>query len=187
MQPLTPDTIPAALAWLAAHSQGPLFLEHNLRHHGLAGDDPRSVHVWRGAGGMIGLTVGRVLLPQIPDPAAWPAACAALKGRAITGMIADAGQVAAARAALSIPARTTLDRIEPAFALHLRDLIRPDTTGLRLRGITPGDLPLLYRWNADYRVETMNEAPATAAKLARANIDAYAAGQSHAILWRGAE
>lgn len=187
MQPLTPEAIPAALDWLTAQAQGPLFLEHNLRCHGLAGDDPLSVHVWHGAGGMIGLTVGGVLLPQIPDPASWPDARAVLRARAITGIIAEAAQTAAARAALSIPPGARLDRIEPAFSLNLDDLIQPDTTGLTLRAISPGDLPLLYRWNTDYRIETMNESPETAATLACANIDSYAAGQSHAILWRGAD
>lgn len=187
MQPLTPDAIPAALDWLAVHGRGPVFLEHNLRHHGLAGDDPRSVQIWHGAGGMIGLTASGVLLPHIVQADAWPGVRAVLAGRAVTGMIAEAAQVAAARTALSIPARTTLDRIEPAFVLMLRDLILPDTTGLRLGPITPDSLPLLYRWNTDYRVETLNESRAVAATLARANIDIYAAGQSHAILWRGTE
>ncbi|MDO5633037.1 MAG: GNAT family N-acetyltransferase [Paracoccus sp. (in: a-proteobacteria)] len=184
MTPITVAEIPATLDWLAANAQGPVFLESNLRHYGLNGDDPRSVRIWRDAAGMVGLTKGGVLLPQLPG-GNWAAARVALSGQTISGIIGAEDQVQAARAALALNGATTLDRGEPAFALTLADMTPPDTTGLDLRGIAPADLPLLYRWNADYRVEILGDDPATAERLARANIDTYAAEQSHRILWRG--
>ncbi|MDO5613115.1 MAG: N-acetyltransferase [Paracoccus sp. (in: a-proteobacteria)] len=184
MMPLPPAEIPAALDWLAAHAQGPVFLESNLRSYGLNGDDPRSLRIWRGVAGMVGLTNAGVLLPQMPR-GDWAAARIALSGQCVTGVIGAEDQVQAARAVLALNGPVTLDRGEPAFALHLNDLILPDCTGLDLRGITSADLPLLYGWNADYRVEILGDDPATAQRLARANIDTYAAEQSHRILWHG--
>lgn len=188
MQPVDAAGLAAVLVWLARFAEGPLFLESNLRQHGLAGADPRSVHLWRGRGGVIGLTTGGVLTPQmaLAGDADWRAARAALAGRVIGRMIGDAGQVRRAQTALGLsgaPAR--LDREEPAFVLTLSDLVMPDTAGLSLRPTRDADLPLLIRWNTDYRVEILGDDSLSAEATARANVALYHAEASHRLLWRG--
>lgn len=188
MLPVARAEIPAALDWLAVHAQGPVFLESNLRAYGLGGRNPYSLDLWRGPGGLVGLTTGGILLPQmtLAGDANWPALRPALAGRDITALIGVEAQVRRAQAALDlIAAPKRLDRVEPAFSLTLSDLVMPAIQGLELRPVRDADVPLLIRWNTAYRIEILGDAPLEAEAAARANIALYHAEDSHRILWQG--
>ncbi|MDO5658921.1 MAG: GNAT family N-acetyltransferase [Paracoccus sp. (in: a-proteobacteria)] len=190
MTPLAPQDIPKALDWLQSHATGPIFLESNLRNHGLAGD-AFSVRIWRaGARGMVGLTGNGILLPQMTHAtqADWQALRATLAGETITAMNGEAAQIDRLPVLLGLQgAKTNLHKTEPGFTLNLSDLIMPAAEGLHLAPIRPQDEALMAEWRAAYMVETLGQSPEAAAPEAARQIARARAEDSHRILWRGAQ
>lgn len=179
-----------ALAMLDIHAEGPIFLQSNLCHHGLAGKDPRSLRMWRTEDwrGFVGLTNNRVLLPQMRDAgdADWAGLKAALAGHRVAGMNGASAQIARIREALHISdTATILDREEPCFRLELVDLVLPESAGFTLRRLTPNDRRVLCEWRAAYRVEILGDRPEMAAEGAAGEVDEWLRTDSHRLLWQG--
>ena len=162
--PAEPPDLPAIEAFLAAHSDSSMFLRANLAAHGL--DDSRArlgmqVVLSRDGGqitGVFGVTNTGFALVQAPraSGADWAGFARWLAPRPFAGITGEAGQIAAALAALALP---------PGDFAALTDepLYRLDLSRLRVATLAPGtlrrprerDRALLTRWFTDYEMTTL--------------------------------
>lgn len=175
--------LPALLAFLRQHEAGSMFPLVNLVA-GMEAAGPNGMRVWLGAGGMVGLTRGGMLLPQWLG-GDWAAVAEALAGERVSGVLGPAEQVRAMIPALGLEtAMARHDQDEPGFVLDLADLRMPEGAG-DLRPLTGAERGKAEAWRAAYLVEVMGtpeaEAPAQAAK----DVAGWMARGSHRMLWRG--
>lgn len=187
MREATPADRPAIEATLRARMATSLFPLSNLLTHGMAGGHPRAMRFWLGPrDAVLGLTGAGVAMPQVP-PERMGAAARALSGHPLAGIIGEAAQVAALRSALGLDgAATTLDSVEPHFALDLHDLRIPDTARLSLRPLSAAPRDLVTRWREGYGRETLgwgDDVPVQA----EADVAAQLAAGRHRALFRGAD
>lgn len=190
MRPVAPADLPEAVDWLHRHTEGPVFLESNLRFHGLAdqSDHPRAVWLWAAAGGRgyLGLSRAGFLMPQMRFATGEDstAAAEALRGRQIAGLNGAPDQVSQALAPTGMTGRaTTLDHDEPAFELDLADLVMPAVAGVAARPIREEDRARVVAWRTDYLTITMGTPPEAAPTQAAQEIDGYMQADSHRVLW----
>lgn len=184
--------LPEVIGWLQRHAAGTVFLESNLRNHGLAEDSHHARAVWLWAApegrGFIGLSRAGIVMPQMasaggPD---WSAVQDAMTGLQISGVNGEAAQVGRLLSALGIDsAPANLDRTEPQFTLDLARLVMPAVAGLHLTPIRAEDRDAMIRWRRDYCVEVMGASAEDAPVIADHDIDGYIYADSHRILWRG--
>ncbi|MDO5648917.1 GNAT family N-acetyltransferase [Paracoccus sp. (in: a-proteobacteria)] len=166
----------------------PIFLQSNLAQHGLAGDHPHALHLWRNADftAFAGLTVSGVLMPQMAgaSDADWRGLAEALSGRAISGMNGDAAQLLRLMDLLALhDAPVQMQKTEPGFDLALSDLIVPDMAGLRLIPARADLRDMLIDWRSTYLTEVQNQPADTALTRAAGDIDLYLAAGSHRVLY----
>lgn len=186
MRRLTDRDRPAIEAFLAARIETSLFPLGNLARHGIAGGHPHAMTFW-GAGdpleGVLGLTDGGIVLPQLP-PALARDAASALRGQSVVGIIGESQQVAALREATGLAAAPAqLDRDEGLMALALADLRPPPTDGLTLAPLSAASRNLLLRWRTDAQREAYG-AGENAEAQAKSDIDAWLTAGTHRVLLR---
>jgi hypothetical protein len=179
---------PAVEAFLKTHMATSLFALSNLRRHGMAGGHPRAVSFWlRWQGGAItdALTVSDegMIFPQCPT-APWGDACVVLTGLAVKGILGDAAQVAALRAALRLPEVAGLHEVEPRYELDLADLRMPDMTGYELRPLSDAPRDLVIDWRRAYLEEVLPMPGEDTAPTAERDIASYLEADSHRVLYQ---
>ncbi|MCG3269363.1 GNAT family N-acetyltransferase [Yoonia sp. I 8.24] len=180
---------PAIEAFLTKHIATSMFPLSNLRDHGMAGGHPRAVTFWvRWNAGkitdVVTITDEGFAFPQCPTMP-WGDVQVVLAGQALTGILGDAGQVAALRHALGWTAPADIDEIEPLYQLKLAELRLPDCTGYALRPLAEAPSDTLQTWRVAYLNETgvyPGESPEVTAKK---QIAAYIQRDSHRALYRG--
>lgn len=189
MRPLQEADRPAIEAFLQARIETSLFPLGNLARHGMSGGHPHAMTFW-GAGnpleGVLGLTDGGMVLPQLP-PSLAEAAVVALSGCHILGIVGDGAQVAALQAALGhSDTPPQLDREEALLSLNLVDLRVPVTDGLTLAPLSAAPRDLLVRWRAASEREIMGGGEEAEAR-AESDIAFWLAAGSHRVLLRHGE
>ncbi len=173
-------------AFLQARIETSMFPLSNLVRHGMAGGHPHAMTFW-GAGepleGVLGLTEGGMVLPQLP-PALAGEGVVALSGHRVLGIVGDGEQVAALQSALG-PSESPpqLDREEALMSLALTDLMMPTTEGLSLAPLSAAPRDLLVRWRAASEREALG-AGENAEAEAEADVAAWLAAGSHRVLLR---
>jgi RimJ/RimL family protein N-acetyltransferase len=176
-------------AFLAARVETSMFPLSNLLGHGMGGGHPHATAFW-GWGepleGVLGLTEGGMVLPQLPVALAGEAA-EVLAGRPIRGLAGEAGQVAALREALGLKDDAIrLDRAEELFTLDLDRLRAPAAGGLALAPLSEAPRDLLLRWRAAAQREAYG-AGEDAEQAAAADVALWLAAGTHRVLLRGGE
>nr|WP_255698914.1 GNAT family N-acetyltransferase [Yoonia sp. I 8.24] len=174
---------------MTKHIATSMFPLSNLRDHGMAGGHPRAVTFWvRWNAGkitdVVTITDEGFAFPQCPTMP-WGDVQVVLAGQALTGILGDAGQVAALRHALGWTAPADIDEIEPLYQLKLAELRLPDCTGYALRPLAEAPSDTLQTWRVAYLNETgvyPGESPEVTAKK---QIAAYIQRDSHRALYRG--
>lgn len=185
----SPADRPAIEAFLTSHIATSMFPLSNLGRHGMTGDHRHAVSFWlRWQDGAITDAVAvannGMVFPQCPT-GPWGAVRAVLSGTAITGLLGDAAQVGALRDVLSLTGRADMDAIEPLYRLRLADLRLPDVTGFSLRPLADAPRDLVIGWRHAYITEVMPIPGEDAVRTAQADIAAYAAADTHRVLYEG--
>lgn len=189
--PVAENDRDALVAFMMTHAPIMMFPLSNVARYGLGGDDPRAMQAWVATrAGQItdALTVSQegMVFPCCPT-GNWTAAAHILQGRAIKGLIGDAAQVSALRAALGITGIAQLDVAEPSFVLDLAALHKPRTEGFRLCKLDQAPAGLIAAWRVEYEVETLNLARSVVAQQADAKIRGYIAVDTHRVLFKDDE
>ena len=182
------DEIDRFLAPLTATS---MFLRSNIRDHGVTGGPDRfATRIWLDREGpalvgMVGLTTGGMVLPQMPrrEPSGMHRAARLLAGMAVAGISGEARQARAFQAAAGLEGEAALDKDEWLYELDLADLVIP-AGGAAIRAAETADVALLERWRAAYHVEALGTAPSGAAELARRDVAAVLAAGTCRLLER---
>lgn len=140
-------------AHLAACPETSMLLRTNLAAHGLVRSDaPRATEMFVNASGIVGLSNSGYLMVQMPDPTDFGAARTHWDGRAVLGITGVPAQVTHVLVGLGLAAApTSLDEVEPLYALDLAHLAAPFGD---LRAPRPGDADMLNRWFFEYRQDT---------------------------------
>lgn len=151
-------------AFLKRRMETSMFLRSNLRDFGMGNKDaPYAMRYFlRERGGAI-QGVGAItnvggLMMQAPEGLV--EICEYMRevlpeGTEHPMILGDSGQVEITRKAFGLTnAPTTMDEVEPLFALSLDNLIIPPANGAVLRKPEKADLPLLNEWGYDYLIET---------------------------------
>lgn len=186
MRRATADDRPAIEAFLRRHLETSMFPLSNLLRNGMGGGHPRAMRFWvagEPVGAVLGLSEEGFVLPQLP-PAAIPEAARALAGERIAGIIGEAGQAAALRAALGLrdsPAEAGRD--EDLFTLDLADLVMPEVRGLALAPFAEAPRDLLVAWRAAYGRETLGWGEGAEARAER-DVNDHVGGGQHRVLLR---
>lgn len=167
---LGPGDETTVASFLARHADASMFLRSNLRAAGLAYAGRTLECTWAGAfadGELVGVAAhawNGVLLVQAPRALADVVRHAVdASGRAVRGILAQWTQLLATRGALGLddrPARVVTR--DDLYALDLERLIVPEPLAcgrVRTRVARDGDLDLLIRWRAAYRIELMAHPP----------------------------
>ncbi|MEN0062068.1 MAG: GNAT family N-acetyltransferase [Myxococcota bacterium] len=156
-----------------------MFLQANLREHGLAGSPEPVASVWVGVEDDAGMLVGvmahdgqeRLVLELPTGLADAVRLCVEMSRRPVSGILGPRAQVVAARTALGgddWPVR--LDSRELLFALRLRDLRMPgmvERDEITARRATFDDMELLFAWRTAYEQELGGFRPSLQAAEAR--------------------
>ncbi len=179
---------PAIEAFLRAHIATSMFPLTNLINHGMDGGHPRAVHFWvRWQAGqitdLVTVTEEGMLFPQCPT-GLWGDVAVVLADQGVKGMLGEAGQVAALRAALGVVAPAPLDTAEPLYELPLADLQMPQTDGFVLRPLAETPRTLMEEWRAAYCVESLAVPNDGAMEQATKDISTYLEQDSHRVLLR---
>ncbi len=179
---------PAIEAFLRAHIATSMFPLTNLINHGMDGGHPRAVHFWvRWQAGqitdLVTVTEEGMLFPQCPT-GLWGDVAVVLADQGVKGMLGEAGQVAALRAALGVVAPAPLDTAEPLYELPLADLQMPQTDGFVLRPLAEAPRTLMEDWRAAYCVESLAVPNDGAMEQATKDISTYLEQDSHRVLLR---
>ncbi len=179
---------PAIEAFLRAHIATSMFPLTNLINHGMDGGHPRAVHFWvRWQAGqitdLVTVTEEGMLFPQCPT-GMWGDVAVVLADQGVKGMLGEAGQVAALRAALGVVAPAPLDTAEPLYELPLADLQMPQTDGFVLRPLAEAPRTLMEEWRAAYCVESLAVPNDGAMEQATKDISTYLEQDSHRVLLR---
>lgn len=170
LTPATPADVGAIDAFLAPLSETSMFLRSNLRSHGLGPSGAAtSMRVWldRPAGGairgLVGLTRGGMLLPQLPAAGReeMARAAATLAGLAVAGVAGETAQVHALVAGATLRC-AAFEADETLHSLDLAGLVVPAGAG-SARPATPADVTLVADWRRAYVRETLGFGTAEAA------------------------
>lgn len=181
---------PAIEAFLHDHIATSMFPLSNLRRHGMEGGHPRSMNFWvRWQAGrvtdLLPVSEEGMVFPQCPT-GPWGDAKVVLTGQAIKGLIGDAGQVAALRRALNLPADAPgLDEAEPLYQLDLQKLQMPDCTGFTLRPLSDAPRALINYWRASYLAEVLPMPGQDNQMQAVRDVNGYLEADSHRVLLEG--
>lgn len=184
------------LAFLHRHVQSSMFLLGNLIDHGLHDrETDRAMTLWRAVAPVPGVfavtNAGMVLMqaPGAPPELLRDAAMLLADREPLIGCVGETSQLRAFLAAAGLDRRTTrLDRDEPAFHLHLRDLILPDIPdGMYLAPLSELPLAQAVDWRRGYHVETLGTAPDMAQASAAADIADYLQRNTHRVLFHKGE
>ncbi len=177
---------PAIEAFLRAHIATSMFPLTNLINHGMDGGHPRAVHFWlRWQAGqitdLVTVTEEGMLFPQCPT-GLWGDVAVVLADQGVKGVLGEAGQVAALRAALGVIAPAPLDTAEPLYEMPLADLQMPQTDGFVLRPLVEAPRALMEEWRAAYCVESLAVPNEGAMEQATKDISTYLEQDSHRVL-----
>jgi hypothetical protein len=87
-------------------------------------------------------------------------------------IIGESSQAAVMRKAFGLTnTATTMDDVEPLFALDLQKLVAPPNYGAILRNSVQQDIPLLIEWGYDYLIEAgLREAGASALETVKDDV-----------------
>jgi len=177
----------ALIAFMTAHAPFLMFPLTNVLRYGLDGSNPLSMTAWIAMEGdvitdVLTISAEGVVFPWCPN-GNWHAVADVLKGRQIKGFIGEGEQVAALRRAVGLTRAADRDVVEPAFALTLTDLVKPDTDGFTLHQLSAAPLDLVIKWRAEYQVETLGAPVDRANEWAEREIKAYSRANSHRVLF----
>ena len=177
--------LPKIKDFLQAHIATSMFPLSNLDKYGTEGHDySMRFQVFDDAGaitGVLSVTQRGMIFPQL-QPDQIEAAAQALKGLNAIGIIGAASQVAALKSALGQDIPTTLDAVEPHFALSLADMDMPATEGAKLVPLSEADYDLMLDWRAAYDVEALKTDPKKAHDIAKQSMVQYLKNDSHRVL-----
>ncbi len=180
--------LPRIDGFLSQHIQTSMFPLANLRDYGLRSPHPRSLKIWvlgDRPRAVFAITNEGMVLPQCPDCSddELAAALRLIRGRALFGLAAEAGQARRMMRLAGWEARpATLNSDEPGFALDLDKLALPDATGAALVPMGDIDRAVTESWRRDYLIEAMDFDPARAKTQAHEDFETYAARDSHRVL-----
>lgn len=182
---------PAIEAFLHGHVAVAMFPLSNLAQHGMAGGHPRAMTFWlRRADGVItdvlAVSEEGMIFPVCPT-GPWGDVATVMAGARAKGVIGEAGQVAACRAALGLEQAAPLDAVEPQFVLDLGALVMPEQGAMTLHHLRDAPLEVLLDWRAAFCVETMGYAPRDATERAIVDIHAYLDQDTHRVLMQREE
>jgi GNAT superfamily N-acetyltransferase len=185
----TQADLPAIKAFLRTYLATAMFPLANLDQYGMAGGHPRAMSFWmsRQAGvitDVLAVTDEGMIFPNCPTHA-WKACKVALAGREICGILGADRQVTGLRQALGLTYAAGQVLTEPHYHLDLAALVLPDVTGFALQPIANAPRDLVIGWRRAYLVETMMMQGDNIHETAIKDIDAYAAADSHFVLFDG--
>ena len=173
-------------AFLRTHIATSMFSLTNLRNHGMESDHPRGQRFWlrwqaARITDVLAISNEGYVFPQCPT-GPWGDVTVILAGQQIKGLIGEAGQVAALRAALRLNAAAAMDTVEPLFQLSLDAILMPNVTGFDLIPLQDAPLDLVQGWRAAYCEEAMAFSSEEAVKQAAQDINAYKKDDNHRVL-----
>lgn len=169
--------------FLEQHISSSMFPLANLQDYGES-DHPRAVTLY-GVGtplrGVVAISHGGTLFPQLPHPQDWPLLRDVTAGRQIAACLGRAEQVAACIDLLQLPEdQARLNSLEPLMELSLDKLILPDGAGQLVPLPTHRETACL--WRADYGQEVLGWAASEADQQAERDIALYIERDSHRFL-----
>lgn len=179
---------PAIEAFLNRHIATSMFPLSNLRRYGMAGGHPRAVHFWvRWQAGaltdVVTVTEEGMVFPQCPT-GPWGDVKVVLTGTSVKGLLGDAAQVEALRAALRLPQAAGLNNVEPLYQLSLADLRMPDVAGFTLGSLADAPRALAVGWRRAYLEEVLPMPGEDFAMQAVKDVVGYAEMDSHRVLYQ---
>lgn len=179
-----PDDIPGITAFLRQRIETAMFPLSNLGAHGLGTAHPHSMRFWLQGDpitGVLGLTGGGMAMPQLLQGA--EGVRAALAGEVLTGIVGEAGDVAALRRDSGLSAAPTrLDETEQLMSLTLADMAMPPCEGCTLRPLDHGLAEIIIGWRALAQVESLGADPATAQEAAARDVAGWLLAGNHRVL-----
>ena len=182
----TAADLPEIEAFLRNHIATSMFPLTSLRHHGMENHHPRGQRFWlrwqaARITDVLAISNAGYVIPQCPT-GPWGDVTTILAGQKITGIIGEAGQVAALRAVLRFNAAAEMDTVQPLFQLLLDAIFMPNVTGFDLISLQDAPLDLIQGWRAAYCEETMALSSEEAVKQAAQDINAYMKEDNHRVL-----
>ena len=177
--------LPKIKELLQTHIATSMFSLSNLDKYSTEGHDySMRFQLFEDAGaitGVLSVMQRGKIFPQLrPDQI--EAAAEALKGLEAIGIIGAATQVAALNSALEQDIPTTLDAVEPNFALSLADIDRPATQGAKLVPLLDADYDLMLDWRTAYDVEALKTDSQEARDIAKHSMAQYLTNDRHRVL-----
>lgn len=185
MRPAKEGDLRRVRDFLKQHIATSMFPLSNLDRYGTGGH-PRSLSFWIDEtdgkfSGVLSMTEVGMIFPQIRvDQAA--SALDAIKGRTAIGIIGEAKQVSALLDKMLGPIATTMNEVEPHFALSLNELRPPVVEGYSLVPLSNVDFDHMLKWRTAYEVEALNSDPKVARYTARKNMEDYIKHDTHRVL-----
>lgn len=176
----------ALVAYLQPHVATSMFLMSNLIDYGLDRGHRNAMRYWiaEEAGavtGVVGLTEGGTLMPQVP-PQMIGAAARAVAGEEVGLILGPTEQAVPLRSAIGLDdAPTQLCDHEPQLVLQKADLRVPDTPG-DLARLETAPRPTLLKWRTGYEIECFGAAPPKAIETATRDVEHWLARDSHRVL-----